>query len=381
MAKGNSCSILIAGDFFLESHISAISFSEDEIFSDYLSVIQSSDLAIVNFEGPIDKGTNQIKKVGPNIRAATESVSFLKKAGFDLLTLATNHIMDLGKEGLVATLSECRSCSLNHVGAGENLVKARKSAFYNISNYKISIINIAENEFCSATNEKAGANPLNLISNFYDLMEAKKESDFVFVIVHGGHEGYSLPSPRMKETFRFFVDVGADAVVCHHTHCISGYEIYKNKPIFYGLGNFVFEWYGNRQKDWYLGYSTQLLINDGILDFRVIPHMQHIDRLGIRLLTPAENVAFENEISSLNSTINNDSTLIEHFEEFCKKSFKTYTSYIEPHSFRYLSALQSRGVVPSFWSKRKKLYLLNMIRCESHRDIIQNLLEDEAGNT
>ena len=58
------------------------------------------------------------------------------------------------------------------------------------------------------------------------------------MIVHGGHECYNLPSPRMQKQYLFYADQGADIVVGHHTHCISGYEVYKGVPIYYSLGNF-----------------------------------------------------------------------------------------------------------------------------------------------
>ena len=84
-------------------------------------------------------------------------------------------------------------------------------------------------------------NPLLPIQQFYKIQEAKENADYVLVIVHGGIEHYQLPTSRMIETYRFFIDAGADAVVNHHQHCYSGYERYKSKPIIYGLGNLLFD--------------------------------------------------------------------------------------------------------------------------------------------
>ena len=75
-----------------------------------------------------------------------------------------------------------------------------------------------------------------------DIQIAKEDNDLVIVIVHGGREHYQLPTPKQRERFRFYADAGADFVVGHHTHCYSGYEIYKGKPIFYSLGNFIFDY-------------------------------------------------------------------------------------------------------------------------------------------
>ena len=102
--------------------------------------------------------------------------------------------------------------------------------------------------------------PLIRSAVFYAIEEAKKKADFVVVIAHGGHEHYNLPSPRMKKWYRFFVDAGAHAVVGHHTHIISGYEVYKDAPIFYSLGNFCFDWEGLRNMEWNNGMLVEVKI-------------------------------------------------------------------------------------------------------------------------
>ena len=76
---------------------------------------------------------------------------------------------------------------------------------------------------------------------FYDIAAAKKRHDYLIAVIHAGNEFYDLPSPRTKNLYRYLIDNGADAVVAHHTHRFSGYEIYKSKPIFYGLGNFIYK--------------------------------------------------------------------------------------------------------------------------------------------
>ena len=73
-----------------------------------------------------------------------------------------------------------------------------------IAGEKLAVINICENEWTIATKTSGGSAPLNLITNIHKIAEAKKNSDYVLVIVHGGTEHYQLPSPRMKETYRFF---------------------------------------------------------------------------------------------------------------------------------------------------------------------------------
>ena len=68
---------------------------------------------------------------------------------------------------------------------------------------------------------------MDIIDNAKEIKNAKEKADYVFVIVHGGHEHYSLPSPKMQKQYRFYVEQGADIVIGHHTHCINGNEVYK----------------------------------------------------------------------------------------------------------------------------------------------------------
>lgn len=78
---------------------------------------------------------------------------------------------------------------------------------------------------------------------------------------HGGVEHYNLPSPEIKQLHRFFIEAGADAVVNHHQHCFSGYEVYKSRPIFYGIGNFLFDDARKIDSPWNYVYIVELRLN------------------------------------------------------------------------------------------------------------------------
>src|SRR5690606_22347516 len=105
-------------------------------------------------------------------------------------------------------------------------------------------------------------NPIDIIDNVKQINEARGIADYVFVIVHGGHEFFNLPSPRMQKLYRFYAEQGADIVIGHHTHCIGGYETYKGVPIYYSLGNFLFT-KQNPYEDWYLGLVLEVEIVEG----------------------------------------------------------------------------------------------------------------------
>ena len=120
--------------------------------------------------------------------------------------------MDYGADGCLDAISALNEAGISTVGAGADLSAAGSVLYKKINDKTLAIINCCEHEFSIAGDSSAGANPLNPVSQFRSILEARKNADYVMVIVHGGHEHFQLPSLRMQDTYRFFVDAGADAV-------------------------------------------------------------------------------------------------------------------------------------------------------------------------
>jgi len=379
---GNTVKILITGDFYGGNRIKELILKQDynQIFNDFLPVVRNADIAITNLEAPLLTCGMPIDKTGPAIKSVPETIAAIKYAGFKLLTLANNHIMDYGAEGLHNTIKLSKENEIAVVGAGDNLEKASKTLFKEVKGITIAFINIAENEWSTTNDDTPGAHPLNPVANYYKIKEANEIADFIIVIVHGGHEMYNLPSPRMKETYRFFIDAGADAVVGHHTHCYSGYEIYQNKPLFYGLGNFIFDRSDLKEECWHFGYGVNFLIFDNLdVSFEILPFEQCNSTVGVNLLDQDQKDQFFEKISKLNIHIQNDDFLMKSFNDFIKNiNSKPYKAFLEPHSSRFLFYLQNKGILPSLLSKRKKKLYLNLIRCEAHRDVVINLMNNDC---
>ena len=350
-----------------------------DVFGDFKLLTSQADFCIANMEAPLTKSNTAIEKTGPNIKVSTSFLKPLKEIGFDAVTLANNHIMDYGKDGLKSTINVCEREGVQFVGAGENIIKARQPLLLNLNDRKIAIINIAENEFCAAEADQYGANPLNVITNHYDIQKAKKENDYVIVISHGGREHYQLPSPNLRERYRFFIDSGADAVIGHHTHCFSGFEYYNEKPIFYSLGNFIFDYKEKYQKGlWTQGYGLMLKIDDENIDFDLIPFNQgRKTKSKLEFLSKKERIIFDTKIVELNSIIANDDLFKIAWSNYIKTQKKSYKSNLFIQN-KYIRALISRGFLPAFFfhSKKHKTMLLNLFRCESHREIMIEVLKD-----
>ena len=168
--------------------------------------------------------------------------------------------------------------------------------------------------------------------------------------------------------------MGADAVVSHHTHAFSGYEKYRSKPVFYGLGNFIYDWPGKINGDWNRGYVVRLTLSDQI-DFEVIPLKQGNEEPGVFHLDREEHGIFNKDIERLNGIIADDEQLESRFMEYCESVFPMYDAFLEPYFGKYITALRKRGLFPKLLSKRKRLLYLNLVRCESHREVLLNLLK------
>ena len=371
----NPITILFTGDFCPHNRIEALSKEADfdTIFNDLIDVFQHNDLNVTDVECPLTTSTKRIPKIGPYQLAAPHTIGILKHAQIGLAAMANNHIMDCDAAGAKDTIELCKQAGIATVGIGETAAEKRKPFSFEVKGKKIAIINFAQNEFITAPGSTMAANGLDLVNNYYDITAAKKEHDFVLLMVHGGNEFYHLPSPRIKETYRFFIDIGADAIISNHVHCFSGYEMYNGKPIFYSLGNFIYDWPGRVNTDWNSGFLVKFSIGDKI-DFDIIPFKQNNGEPGLFRLNETERNEFDQKLVKLNNIIADDEKLAGAFNEYCQSVSRMYESYIEPNFGSFIASVRARGLFPKFMKKRKKLLLLNLTRCEAHRDVMLNLL-------
>lgn len=360
--------ILIAGDFCPQHRVNQLFEKGDfaSVLENVIPIINSVDYSIVNFECPITTNIEKpIEKCGPNLRCSKKGIEALKWAGFNCVTLANNHFLDYGVGGAKNTIETCQKYGVDTVGGGMNLQEASAIFYKEVRGKALAVINCCEHEFSIATETTAGSNPLNPIQQYYAIREARQKADYVLVIVHGGHEHYQLPSPRMQETYRFFIDADADAVVNHHQHCFSGYEVYKGKPIFYGLGNFCFDEEGKSNNIWNEGYLVQLFFSGEKIEFKYFPYIQCANEPKVLFL--AEN-DLDSRIKELNDIINDCYRLKKATDEYYKKQLFVIRFLFEPIRNKFILAAQRRGFFPSLVSKKYILKVKNSIMCESHRD-------------
>ena len=371
--------ILIAGDYCPQHRVAELFEKEeyDTVLGDVKSIINDSDYSIVNLECPVTIGNEKkIIKCGPNLHCDKKGLDALKWVGFNCVTLANNHFLDYGKDGVVNTLSILNAKQIDYVGGGLNEKKASETLFKKIGRETLAVINCCEQEFSIATKVSAGSNAFNPINQYNHIKQAKEKSDYVILIYHGGHEFFQLPSLKMKEAFHFFIDCGVDLIVCHHQHCYSGFEVYNSKPIFYGIGNFCFDKdKKNKNCLWNYGYMIQVDSSKKEDNFSIIPYKQCLNEPIVEII---DFSFIEKELNIFNSIICDDAKLEMKLNEYYKGRLLDSNLMLEPVSNRYIRALQRRHLLPLFkYNRRHILRLLNFLICESQWEVIKYFLFSE----
>lgn len=372
-------SVIIAGDYCPKNRVATLleEGKYDVVFSQVKPILAQSNYSIVNFECPVCLSQEcEIKKAGPSLKCTDKAVDALKYAGFNCATLANNHFYDQGEEGVRETINSLTKVGIAYVGGGFNIEDASKTLYQIINGKSLAIINCCEHEFSIATGTTGGSNPINPVKQYYAIQEAKKNADYVLVIVHGGIEHFQYPTQRMVDTYRFFIDAGADAVVNHHQHCFSGCERYKGKPIFYGLGNFCFDWTERGTSLWSEGYMVKLSFDQKQVDYTLYPYIQNGSEVGIHFKEESSFDEWKNRFDAISGVIADARSLNEKYEALLKKTERLYSANLTPYTWHFSMALYMRHLLPMLISPKKLRVLLNMLMCESHYDRMIHMLRE-----
>ena len=239
----NSVQILFVGDLMFDRGIRyyaqnppAGGGENNFIFEKVSNFLQNNDLVLANLEGPItdSKSVSSDTKVGSTDNTIFTFDKSLAKTLFEenikLVNLANNHILNFGQKGIDSTEKYLDSAHVSYFGApgGE------KSTIKEVDGVKFGFVSY--NEFVAKPS-------LEQISAINEIISLKEKADIVVVFCHWGKEYFSEPSQADRELAHKFVDAGAGLVIGSHPHVIVPMEVYKNKRIYYSLGNFIFDQY------------------------------------------------------------------------------------------------------------------------------------------
>lgn len=238
-------------------------------------VLREADIAIANLESPITDSTDTSVEKEFLLRADPVAVKSLKDS-IDIVTLANNHIMDYGEEGLRDTLSLLDSHGILHTGAGADLDQARRPAVVDVGGVKVAVLafsNTLPKSFY-AKKDSPGTFPGFVKYIRRDVRDARSHADIVIVSFHWGEEGLKHPKDYQVRLAHLAIDSGAHLVIGHHPHTIQSVEIYRNGLIFYSLGNFVFGSYSHKGVEGMMAMVVFSMLDDGgyaVKSARVVP--------------------------------------------------------------------------------------------------------------
>lgn len=379
-ADDSPVSMLVAGDCILSREA-----GDTPIGPDLTERVKSADLSLVNLEAPVTDAPPPLAKSGPHKHSAPQTAQVLAAAGFDGVTLANNHIMDYGPGGLSQTVQACEEADLDHVGAGDSTEAAFDPIVHRIQGRDISILNMCEREFGEATDRSAGTAWLGHRSADAHIEAASEYSDVVVVIVHGGTEYAPFPPPHLQDRFREVIDRGADLVVGHHPHVPQGWERYGDGLIVYSLGNFLFEQSKRPSTQWGTSLGVEFG-TDGIQHAELLITEQQ--RGHVNLVDPSEVDSYHEHLHHLSEITADADALKAHWQAQAVKLFHLrYTDWLATGvgtNVTQWPSHPSRLIHPGgHWDTEERgsdlLVLLNLIRNDSHRAVLQSALEVETG--
>jgi len=206
--------------------------------ADYL---KKADILFGNLESVISDIGLRVGSIY-SFRAEPEAIEGLTYAGFDILSVANNHIFDYGRAAMEDSFKRLKEAGIEYIGGGFSEEEARSPAIKDIKGTKIAYLAYTNlgSEYFAATEDRSGIAWLDeRITE--DIKTSKKKADIVTVSMHFGEEYQSQPTLEQKYFAHLAIDTGADLVIGHHPHIIQPIERYKEGYIIYSLGNFVFD--------------------------------------------------------------------------------------------------------------------------------------------
>ena len=208
---------------------------------------QGADMFFGNLEGPI-KGEGYKSGTSVIFGFHEDTASLLAKMGFDLLSIANNHILNQGWEGFDSTLGALSEVGVGACGHPTEVTPYNSVVYRSYGDREVAF-------FCF----EDVSNRLDLDAAVELISSVSPEVDFSVVSIHWGFEYVHTPSnSRQVVPAHKFVDAGADLIIGHHPHVVQTFEIYNGASIFYSLGNFIFDQYWSYDTEEQLGVGVVL---------------------------------------------------------------------------------------------------------------------------
>lgn len=244
----------------------------DEMFDQVRPVLQSADLVFGQLEPCVAASGTPACQPRLPMRCRPEMTEAIERAGYDVISFATNHCMDWGRPAFFDTIEFINSHNMDCVGAGENLAAARKPVIRTLDDGTtigfLAYCSILPQDYW-ANEERPGANPMRGVTAYVpkehdqpetpvrmfsfphpddlnnmleDIAALRPKVDILMCSFHWGiHFVPAVIADYQRYVARFAIDAGADIIIGHHEHILKPIEVYKGKVIIYGMANFGLE--------------------------------------------------------------------------------------------------------------------------------------------
>jgi poly-gamma-glutamate synthesis protein (capsule biosynthesis protein) len=238
--------LAFVGDLLLGSSVETMMRKQglDYPFSGALEYLLSPDITAGNLENPITTRGIPAANKQYVFKGSPDLLPPLKEAGFDIVSLANNHTLDQGTEGLLDTIAHLKEAGIASVGGGNDDTEAFAPVVIEANGIKIAYLSVSrvvpEGSWKADKNHPGVAEAYDSRRAVAAIAKAKQEADLVVIMVHWGVERAEQPVEHQTTLARQFIDAGADLVIGSHPHVMQGFEQYKGKWIAYSLGNFIF---------------------------------------------------------------------------------------------------------------------------------------------
>jgi len=351
--------ILIGGDYFPRLNINKSIHFDDPL----RAAISDASLAAANLEAPVQpQRSDPAPKYGPALSVAPNDLTALSSAGFDIINLANNHIMDYGKAGLDTTIQQSKKHNLRYTGAGNTRNEALGLCTTNHKGNQIGIINAADKEFGVAGDNRPGYAWISDPSLPERITRASQITDILLLILHGGIEYEPIPSIQRQNLYRRFADAGADVIIGHHPHVPQGWEVYNDTPICYSLGHLLFDFppkYRKPKTEW--GLIANIKFDDsGVTEVILHPIEQQQNTPRVQFL--ADTAARSEYLQQSCAVINDRNELISLWQALAVQRYDNY--YRDRFDRSLITKLRIRNEEHLRW-------LQNVNQCEAHQWCIQ----------
>lgn len=260
VAEQDPVVMLFTGDMMLGRYIATLrgrnggdfpfTHMPEVLAAGYNTFGETLDLVIGNLEGPIVE--TQVAYGDMVFRFAPETAALLKKVGFTTVSLANNHTFNQKRAGFTETRDWLTKAGVDSFGQPDTIDAEWSTKIYEIDGIKIGFLGLNDVDF-----------KLSHEYTFSKIAELDKQVDFLVIGIHWGAEYKPTASEYMTTLAHGFVDNGADMIWGHHPHVIENWEVYNGAPIYYSLGNFVFDQYWSAETQ--EGLVVVAKIEDGIV--------------------------------------------------------------------------------------------------------------------